>query len=98
FPSVYAGDLAEATMRMLERSVAVGRAYNVAGTEDTDFWALYEGWRAAGGPAPAVVLPVPVPLRRRFDLTRVTTDLDWSNRPLVDGFRETLALEAAGDL
>lgn len=97
FPSVYAGDVADAMVRMLERPVAHGRAYNVAG-EGHGFWELYEAWREAGGPVPRLVVPVPVPLRRRFALTRVTTDLDWRNRPLVEGFRELLALESAGGL
>jgi nucleoside-diphosphate-sugar epimerase len=98
FPSVYAGDLADAACRMLEREVSIGRAYNVTGEPTTDFWALFEAYRDAGGRVPPVVVPVPVPMRRTYDLRRAAEDLGWSNRPLVDGLRETLALHAADAL
>ncbi|MCB9682790.1 MAG: NAD(P)-dependent oxidoreductase [Alphaproteobacteria bacterium] len=95
YPSVYVGDLAEAALRALERPAASGRAYNVCGGDDHTFWDLKNAWRDAGGPSPWLVLPVPVPVHRRFPIDRITADLDWSNRPLVDGFRQTFALEAA---
>lgn len=96
YPSVYAGDLADAFARALEHEVSIGRAYNITGEPDVhDFWALLDAWKAAGAHVPAVVVPLPVPMRRRYDITRATTDLGWSNRPLADGFAEILALEAA---
>ncbi|MCB9663758.1 MAG: NAD(P)-dependent oxidoreductase [Alphaproteobacteria bacterium] len=99
FPSVYAGDLAEAVARMVERPVSIGRAYNLTGEPDThSFWDLLRAWRQAGGQVSPAVLPLPVPMVRRYDLARAQADLDFVNRPLVDGFRETLALEAAGGL
>lgn len=93
-PSVYAGDLADVCCRILERpQVAAGRAYNVAGDPDQTFWDLYEAWREAGGHVPRLVVPVPVPLRWRWDITRAQRELGFENRPLVEGFREMIALE-----
>jgi nucleoside-diphosphate-sugar epimerase len=96
-PPVYAGDVAEAVCLALERPAARGRAYNVTGEADRHtYWDLMEAWRAAGGRAPRVVVPVPVPMRRRYAVERAHAELGWRNRPLVEGFREMLALEAAG--
>jgi dihydroflavonol-4-reductase len=93
--AVYAGDAAEAVARCLERDAAVGRAYNVVG-EDNTAWDLLRAWRAAGGRAPRLLLPVPVRMGRRFSGARAAAELGWSNRPLVDGMRETIQAEAAG--
>lgn len=97
FPSIYAGDLAEAMCRMLERPEASGRAYNIANEPDRHtVWDLLRAFRAAGGRVPSLVLPVPVPVRRRFVIDRATQDLEWRNRPLVQSFHEMLALERSG--
>lgn len=93
-PSAYAGDLAIACCRILERpEVAAGRAYNIAGDPDQTFWDLYEAYKEAGGRVPRLVLPIPVPFRWTWDTRRARRDLDFSNRPLVEGFREMIALE-----
>jgi nucleoside-diphosphate-sugar epimerase len=94
-PLVYAGDVAAAIALALANDAAVGQAYNIAG-EDRTVWAFARAWRAAGGRAPRLMIPIPVPVRRRYDTTRAATDLGWRNRPLVDGLRDTLAREAAG--
>src|SRR5947208_1689897 len=47
-PLVYAGDVAEAIARALERPVSIGRAYNVTG-DDATVWEFARAWRAAGG-------------------------------------------------
>jgi nucleoside-diphosphate-sugar epimerase len=92
-PSVYAGDLAEALVRMLETPQTVGHTYNVAGWPDTStWWAHYRAWRRAGGP-PRLVLPIPFPVRRELDIQPVQRELLWRNRPLDRGFAETMALE-----
>jgi dihydroflavonol-4-reductase len=99
FPSVYAGDLAEAVCRALERPVAEGRAYNIAGEPGAHtFWDLLRAWREAGGDAARVVLPLPAPMTRRYAIDRAQRELDFVNRPLVEGMREALALERAGAL
>jgi len=94
-PLVYAGDVAEAVARVLAAPAASGRAYNLSGG-DTTAWAFLRAWREAGGHVPRVVLPVPVPLRRRLDASRVRAETGWRPRPAVEALRETLAAEAAG--
>jgi nucleoside-diphosphate-sugar epimerase len=93
-PMVYAGDVAEAVALALERDVAIGRAYNITDDPGT-FWSFCAAWRSAGGRTPRLVLPLPVPFHRRFDARRAAMDLGWRPRPLVEGLRETFALEAA---
>ncbi len=94
-PNVYAGDLAEAMMRMLERPVASGKAYNVTGDNDVSYWRMLKAFRAAGGRVPRVVLPFPVPLRYAYPLDRAERDLDFANRDPVDAFTDMMALESA---
>src|SRR5438445_231858 len=91
-PLVYAGDVAEAIARAVERPVSIGRAYNVTGDEAT-MWAFARAWREAGGRGGLVQLPLPVPWRRAYDITRAREDLGWRNRPFVEALRETFALE-----
>jgi len=92
-PSVYVGDLALAVARMLDRRVAVGKAYNVAGDGEVTWWRLLDAYAAAGGRRAPVVIPVPAPVTRRISSRRAAEELGFRNRPLVDGFREMLALE-----
>ncbi len=90
---VYAGDVADGIARALERPGAVERAYNLTG-DDLPVWRFADAWREAGGPAAHVMLPIPVPMVRVYDVTRARTELGWSNRPYVEALRETFALEA----
>jgi len=92
-PSVYVGDLALAVGRLLARPAAAGRAYNITGEPGVTWWRLLDAWAAAGGRRAPVVLPIPVPIVRRFDHRRAVRELGFRNRPLVEGFAETLALE-----
>jgi nucleoside-diphosphate-sugar epimerase len=94
-PMVYAGDVATAIGLVLEKDVSIGKAYNVAG-ENRMAWDFLRAWREAGGKSPWLVIPFPLPSRRRFSSRRAEQELGWRNRPLVDGLRETLAAEAAG--
>jgi nucleoside-diphosphate-sugar epimerase len=91
-PTVYAGDLAEAMVRMLERPCASGKAYNVVGDPDVSFWDLLDAYRAAGGRVSPVVVPVPVPLRFAYAMDRARRELGFENRPPVEGFRHMLSL------
>jgi nucleoside-diphosphate-sugar epimerase len=95
FTSVYVGDLADAACLCLWNPAAAGKTYNVCGDPDVTFWALKEAWAAAGGPMPRMVIPVPLPIRRTFEIGEIQTDLGWRNRPLVDGFREMFEIERA---
>lgn len=93
-PSVYVGDLTEAMCRCLERPHTIGRAYNVTGDPDgPTYWDLMRAYGEAGGKTPMLVVPVPVPIRRTYDLRRARAELDFENRPAIEGFREMLRLE-----
>jgi nucleoside-diphosphate-sugar epimerase len=90
---VYAGDVAEGIALALERDASIGRAYNLTGDGET--WQdLTDAWRAAGGTVPRLAIPVPLPLAPDFDSSRARQELGWRPRSLLDGVRETLALEA----
>ncbi len=96
-PSVYAGDIAEAMCLMLEKPVSEGRAYNICGAPgEVTMWEMAQAYREAGGASPLAMLPFPFPFVRRFSIERAEQDLGFRNRPVVDGFREMVALERAG--
>ena len=95
-PLVYAGDVAEAIALALESAVAQGRAYNTTG-DDATFREVIRAWEAAGGRKALVKIPLPTPFRQSFDHRRATRDLGWHNRPLVEGFRDTLARRAQAE-
>lgn len=87
FPSIYAGDLAEAVLRMLERKSAVHRAYNLASPpEAASYWDLMQAYRQTGGGRARLVIPFPVPILRRYPTDRAERDLDFTPRPLLDAF------------
>ncbi len=91
-PLVYAGDVADAIARALERPASVGRAYNTTG-DDLTLWTFAQAWREAGGRAAALMVPLPVPLARRYDHGRARAELGWRTRPYVDALRDTFARE-----
>lgn len=92
--SVYVGDLTEAMCRMLERPGSAGKAYNIAGDPEATYWDLLWAYAQAGGRRPRWILPIPLSITRRYDLTRAERDLGFTYRPLVDGFEHMLRLEA----
>lgn len=94
-PLVYAGDVADAIARCLERPVSIGKAYNITGDEDR-LDVFVNAWTEAGGSTAPVMVPLLLPLRLgpSFDSGRAKQDLGWRNRSHVDGLRETVALEA----
>jgi nucleoside-diphosphate-sugar epimerase len=92
-PPIYAGDLATAVACILERADR-GQAYNAAHPPDVhSYWDLMEAYRAAGGRSPRLVLPIPVPIRRRYTTDRLRA-LGWQPRPLVQSFRDMITREA----
>lgn len=91
---VYGGDVAEGIAACLERPASIGRAYNLAG-EDRSFPEAVRAWEQAGGPAARWKIPVPLPMYQRYHIDRAERELGWHNRSLVEGWRETLALEGA---
>jgi 2-alkyl-3-oxoalkanoate reductase len=92
-PFVYAGDVAEAIALSLEKPISIGKAYNVTG-EDSSIWEFVDAWGKAGGSMPWLRLPLPIPVTRGFDHSLAARELGWRNRPIVEGLRETFALES----
>ena len=90
-PFVYAGDVAEAVARALNKSASVGKAYNVAGDSDFSTRELARAWASAGGKLGPLQLPLPVPLSIRIDNSRAKRELGWSHTPLVEALEETFA-------
>jgi nucleoside-diphosphate-sugar epimerase len=95
-PVVYAADVAEGVARILEIDASAGRAYNLAGEPGTTSWDFLRAWREAGGYCPRVTIPIPLPVRMRLSISRAKEELGWQNRPMREGIRELLAVEAAG--
>lgn len=93
FPLVHGGDVAEGVARALERPVSVGKAYHLTG-DDLSFAEVIRAWGEAGGPLPRWWIPLPVPVRSSFRHDRARTDLGWSNRSLLEGFRDTFERES----
>ena len=93
-PNVYAEDLARAMVNMLEVSKSVGRAYNLTGDPDLTFWQMQRAYRDAGGQAPPLVLPIPIPLRFCYSNQRAIEDLGFKNRAPKAAFEHMLQLEA----
>lgn len=89
---VYGGDVAEGIAACLERPATIGRAYNLAG-EDWSLPEVLRAWEQAGGRTARIKIPVPAPIYQRYHIARAERELGWRNRPLVDGWRDTLARE-----
>ena len=90
-PLAYAGDIAEAIVRCLQRPVSIGRAYNLTGHEDWSWRDFTRAWAQAGGPIARVKLPIPYIARHRYRTSRAETDLEWRNTNFVDALTEILA-------
>jgi len=93
---VYAGDVAEAMCRMLERDVAAGRAYNVQG-DDLPAKRFREACAAVGMPRPRLFIPFPCPFHQHVSTERIRTELDWAPRSYEEAVREILDTEAAAE-
>ncbi len=98
-PFVYGGDVAEAMCLALEQPISIGKAYNIAGPPgEVSLWDFLDVWRAAGGKAPSILLPIPIPMRRAYNIDLACRELGWKPRPLIDGCRELLAMERSAAL
>jgi nucleoside-diphosphate-sugar epimerase len=89
---VYAGDVAEAIALALEREASAGRAYNTTNPDET-VWEFARAWHEAGGETARLMLPLPIPVAKRFDSTRARNELGWRTRSLAEGLRDTFRLE-----
>lgn len=93
-PFVYGADVAEAMCLALERPISVGKAYNIAGPPgEVSLWDFLDAWREAGGKVPSLLLPLPLPMRRAYDIELAKRELGWKPRPLLEGCRELLEME-----
>lgn len=90
-PMVYVADLADAMVRMLERPIASGRAYNVTGDPEVSFRQMFDAYRAARRRGPQLVLPIPVPLRYAYSNARAERELGFTNRPPLAAFTDMFA-------
>jgi nucleoside-diphosphate-sugar epimerase len=88
---VHAADVAAAVLLALEQPIAVGKAYNLQGNDAT-LWQIADAWRRAGGHAPRLRIPVPVPFALRYDDTRARRELSWSPRSLDAILEEAVRL------
>jgi nucleoside-diphosphate-sugar epimerase len=86
-PLVYAGDVAEAIARCLERPVSIGKSYNTSTSVSAR--TLLDAWAEATGARPWLRLPVPVPYRQVVDSSLAMEDLNWSPIALEAGLRIT---------
>ncbi|MEO2167296.1 MAG: NAD(P)-dependent oxidoreductase [bacterium] len=91
---VHAGDVAAAALQSLATDASIGQAYNVAGGDES-LWEFANAWKAAGGRRPALLIPLPVPVRPLLDMSRIRRDLGWRPRSLREGLEETFGREAA---
>jgi nucleoside-diphosphate-sugar epimerase len=89
---IYAGDVADAIARCLERPATTGRVYNLAGAPLT-VWDFLRAWRIAGGRVPRLLVPLPLPLRQNFDSRRAGAEIGWRPRPIADGLADMFRRE-----
>jgi UDP-glucose 4-epimerase len=89
-PLAYAGDVAEAIARCLERAISIGRAYNLTGREDLSWCDFASAWSKAGGPIARVRVHLPWRALHSYDTSSAETDLNWTNTNFVEALAEIL--------
>jgi nucleoside-diphosphate-sugar epimerase len=88
---VHAADVADAIALALEKpAVSAGKAYNLQGVT-TSLWQLCAAWKRAGGRAPYLFLPFPLPYGLRFDDRKARRELGWKPRDLEAILGEVIA-------
>ena len=85
---MHAGDGATAVLRAVERPAAAGRAYNLA-APPARMSALLATLARLRGDRP-VLLPVPLPLRVRYDTRAAEAALGFAARPYAEGLAEVV--------
>ncbi|MFN3713708.1 MAG: NAD-dependent epimerase/dehydratase family protein [Alcanivoracaceae bacterium] len=93
FPLVYAGDVADATVRATANEQAINHAYNVGG-DSQQLSAFLRAVVHARGKGP-MILSLPLPVRIRTDNSKAERDLGFRNRPFDEALREVVAEDGA---
>ncbi|HNU69701.1 MAG TPA: SDR family NAD(P)-dependent oxidoreductase, partial [Myxococcota bacterium] len=92
---VYAGDVADGTLRILRNDSTVGKSYNLTGPHSTS-GEFFHAWKDAGGPWPGLAIPVPVPLTRIWNNQRAERELGWKNRSWQESLCQTFERQPFG--
>jgi len=88
-PHVHGRDVAGAVGGALANPASGGRAYNVTASSVSIF-RLLSTWKRLAGTGP-MLIPIPVPIRVRFDDSAARRDLGFTPRSLEDGIRDVIA-------
>lgn len=96
FGVAHGEDVADAVASALERpEISSGKAYNLQG-ETVNLWQVARAWRNAGGPAPRLRVPVPLPIAMRYDDSRARRELGFSPRSLRAIMEEVVRAHVSG--
>jgi nucleoside-diphosphate-sugar epimerase len=87
FPFVYAGDVADAVVGALRNDASAGRAYLIAGRDDT-VESFLRAWKDVSG-SRAALLPIPLGAGFRVDTSLAEREIGFKNRSYEAGLRET---------
>lgn len=89
FPMSHGGDIAAGIRGALENDASVGQAYNLSG-EPVSIYRFLQAWKRAMGSGP-LLIPLPTPFGMYYANDRAKAELGFTNRPLDEAVRDTLA-------
>ena len=94
YPMVYAADLAEAMVRVLEKKPkTITESYNVcAQPYQNSYMDLFRGWKKTYKKK-RIRIPLIMPLKFKMDISKASYDLNWKNRSPEEAFKEILAIK-----
>jgi nucleoside-diphosphate-sugar epimerase len=87
FPLVYAGDVANAVVGALRNDASAGKAYLIAGRDDT-VESFLRAWKSVTQ-SKGAILPIPLGRGFRIDTSLAEREIGFKNRPYEEGLRET---------
>lgn len=93
FPFVYAGDVANAVVGALRNDASAGKAYLIAG-RDESVESFLRAWKNVSN-VRAPLLPLPLGSGFRVDTSLAEHEIAFSNRTYEAGLKETFEAEAA---
>jgi nucleoside-diphosphate-sugar epimerase len=88
FPFVYAGDVAGAAVGALRNDASAGKAYLIAGRDDT-VESFFRAWKSVNG-GRASIVAVPLGEGLRVDTSRAERDIGFRNVPYELGLQKML--------